>query len=103
MLGGYRDEEPDGRFTPRAEGLVDALAKQAEFGALDGLFLGTAVIKTVAHQLNVVVFGPEDTADLEQEGGGAGPCSRSSSPTSGNTLSSARAPARRPASAGLTG
>jgi hypothetical protein len=73
VLGGYRDEDPDGRFTPRAEGLVDALAKQAEFGALDGLFLGTAVIKAVAHQLNLVVFGPEDTADLERDGGGAGP------------------------------
>ena len=73
VLGGYKDEGPDGRFTPRAEGLVDTLAKQAEFGALDGLFLGTDVIEAVAHRLNLAVFGTEDAEALEKEGGGTGP------------------------------
>jgi hypothetical protein len=73
VLGGYRDEGPDGRFTSRAEGLVDTLAKQAEFGALDGLFLGSDLIEAVAHRLNLAVFGAEDAEDLEREGGGTGP------------------------------
>jgi hypothetical protein len=73
VLGRYKGEGPDGRFTPRAEGLVDTLAKQAEFGALDGLFLGTDVIEAVAHKLDLAVFGAEDADALEREGGGAQP------------------------------
>jgi hypothetical protein len=73
LLGGYKGEGPDGRFTPRAEGLVDTLAKQAEFGALDGLFLGTDVTEAVAHRLDLAVFGAEDAEALEREGGGAQP------------------------------
>jgi hypothetical protein len=73
VLGGYKDESPDGRFTTRAEGFVDTLAKQAEFGALDGLFLGSDDVTAVAHKLNVAVFGAQDAEDLERQGGGAQP------------------------------
>lgn len=73
LLGGYRGEGPDGRFTPRAEGFVDTLARQAEFGALDGLFLGTDTIGAVSQRLNIAVFGAEDAEALELQGGGARP------------------------------
>jgi hypothetical protein len=55
-----------------ANGLIHAILEECEKGALDGLFLGTAVVKEVASSLNAKMLG-NWAPGFEAQGGGARP------------------------------